>query len=288
MNWEDLRFFLAIAKAGTISGAAKDLKVDQATVSRRLASLEEELGIQLFIRLPRESRLTQIGEKILNEAKEIEAKVYSVARLSSSVKTFARSRVAISAPPILARHFFAPAIFEMTQQNPDIQLSIQSEAQFVSLSKMEADLSLRLSPPIEETDIIKKAGLMKFGLYAAPHYSNIKNASTWGFIAYSHKEPSFEHKRWLNEVIGNQRVCCEVSDLSNQYEAACTGIGVAGLPCFLADKEPRLIKLSTEQPMLTLDIWLAKHPDLRDDAQIRKIAQTMTEFLDKKGLGLNQ
>lgn len=288
MNWEDLRFFLAIAKAGTISGAAKDLKVDQATVSRRLASLEAELGIQLFIRLPRESRLTPIGEKILNEAKEIEAKVYSVARLSSSVKTSARSRVAISAPPILARHFFAPAIFEMTQQNPDIQLSIQSEAQFVSLSKMEADLSLRLSPPIEETDIIKKTGLMKFGLYAAPHYSNIKNASTWDFIAYSHKEPSFEHKRWLNEVIGNQRVCCEVSDLSNQYEAACTGIGVAGLPCFLADKEPRLIKLSTEQPMLTLDIWLAKHPDLRDDAQIRKIAQTMTEFLDKKGLGLNQ
>lgn len=288
MNWEDLRFFLAIAKAGTISGAAKDLKVDQATVSRRLASLEAVLGIQLVIRRPREARLTPIGEKILKEAKDIEAKVYSVARLSSSGKTSTRSRVAISAPPILARHFFAPALFEMTQQNPDIQLSIQSEPQFVSLSKMEADLSLRLSPPIEETDIIKKAGLMKFGLYTTPHYRNIKNPSSWDFIAYSHKEPSFAHKRWLYEVIGNRRVSCEVSDLSNQYEAACSGIGVAGLPCFLADKEPRLIKLPTEQPMLTLDIWLAKHPDLRDDPQIRKLAQTITEFLDKKGLGLNQ
>ncbi|WP_338521162.1 LysR family transcriptional regulator [Erwinia aphidicola] len=108
MNWEDLRFFLAIAKAGTISSAAKDLNVDQATVSRRLASLEADLGVQLFIRLPRESRLTPTGEKILNEAKEIEAKVFTVARLSSSVKTSAHSRVAISAPPILARHFLLP------------------------------------------------------------------------------------------------------------------------------------------------------------------------------------
>jgi DNA-binding transcriptional LysR family regulator len=288
MNWEDLRFFLAIAKAGTISGAAKELRVDQATVSRRLASLEAELGVQLFIRLPRESRLTTIGEKILHEANEIEAKVFSVARLTSTFKTSTRSRVAISAPPILARHFFAPSIYELTQQNPDIQLSIQSESQFVSLSKMEADLSLRLSPPVEETDIIKKVGLMKFGLYAAPHYRNIKNATMWEFIAYSHKEPTFEHKRWLYEVIGNRRFCCEVSDLSNQYEAACSGIGVAGLPCFLADKESRLVKLSGEYPVLTLNIWLAKHPDRRDDAQIRKLAQAITEFLEKQGLGLLQ
>lgn len=145
MNWEDLRFFLAIAKAGTISSAAKDLNVDQATVSRRLASLEADLGVQLFIRLPRESRLTPTGEKILNEAKEIEAKVFTVARLSSSVKTSAHSRVAISAPPILARHFFAPAIYQLAQRNPEIQLAIQSEPQFVSLAKMEADLSLLLA-----------------------------------------------------------------------------------------------------------------------------------------------
>lgn len=288
MNWEDLRFFLAIARAGTISGAAKGLNVDQATVSRRLASLEAGLGIQLFIRLPRESRLTPIGEKILSEAKEIEERFFAVARLSSVAKTPLRSRVAISAPPILARHFFAPAVFDMAQQNPDIQLSIQSEAQFVSLSKMEADLSLRLSPPIEESDIIRKAGLMRFGLYAATHYRNIKNPSGWEFIAYSHSKPDFEHKRWLYGVIGNRKISCEVSDLSNQFEAACSGIGVAGLPCFLADNESRLIKLPTEQSMLTLDIWLAKHPDLRDDVQIRKLSQTISEFLNNKGLGLYQ
>ncbi|WP_338507892.1 LysR family transcriptional regulator [Erwinia aphidicola] len=288
MNWEDLRFFLAIAKAGTISSAAKDLNVDQATVSRRLASLEADPGVQLFIRLPRESRLTPTGEKILNEAKEIEAKVFTVARLSSSVKTSAHSRVAISAPPILARHFFAPAIYQLAQRNPEIQLAIQSEPQFVSLAKMEADLSLRLSAPIEETDIIKKAGLMKFGLYAAPHYKNLTNPALWEFIAYTHKEPDFAHKRWLYALAGKRRVCCEVSDLSNQYEAACSGIGVAGLPCFLADKEPRLIKLPAEHPLLTLDIWLAKHPDRRDDRQIRKLATVITEFLERDGLGLHQ
>lgn len=285
MNWEDLRFFLAIVKAGTLSGAAKKLKVDQATVSRRLASLEADLGVKLVSRLPRESRLTPAGKEILNEVIEIEEKALSVMRLSSSLNKNKQARVAITAPPILARHFLIPAVYELSQRNPGIQLSIQSEPQFVSLSKFEADLSLRLSPAIEQTDIVRKVGEIKFSLYAAPHYEFINNPSLWKFIGYSHKEPDFAHKRWLYETIGNRSVSCEVTDLGNQYEAACTGIGVAGLPNFLGDHDHRLVKLTSNAPLLILNIWLAKHPDRRNDIYISKIANSIIDLLNSAGLG---
>lgn len=79
-------------------------------------------------------------------------------------------------------------------------------------------------------------------------------------LGYTERPLAFEHRGWLYETIGSRQVICEVADLSNQYGAACTGIGVAGLPCFLADNDTRLVKLPCCQPMLKLGIWLAMHP----------------------------
>jgi DNA-binding transcriptional LysR family regulator len=97
-------------------------------------------------------------------------------------------------------------------------------------------------------------------------------------IGYSDRQTDFAHKRWLYEVIGRRQVACELSDLSNQYEAACTGIGVAGLPRFIGDADDRLLRLSRDLPMLSLDIWIAMHPDRRNDAPVRKISGAVTEL----------
>jgi DNA-binding transcriptional LysR family regulator len=290
MNWEDLRVFLAVARAGSLSGAARQLGVDQATISRRLAALEEELGVRLVDRLPRASRLTSIGCEILDEVADIEEKSFAVVRRCLAFTTQDRAKLIITAPPILARHFIAPHINQLSQGYPDLQLSISSEPQFVSLSKMEADLALRLSAPIEESDIAKKIGTMKFALYAGTKYPKLDTPRAWAFIGYNERPSDFAHKRWLYEVIGERRVACELADLSNQYEAACTGIGVAGLPCFLADTDPRLTRLADDLavPMLELDIWIAKHPDRRDDPVVRAVSQTIEALVGANGLGLDQ
>lgn len=287
MNWEDLRVFLAVARAGSLSGAARHLGVDQATISRRLAALEEELGVRLVDRLPRASRLTKVGSAILTEVVEIEEKSFSVVRKCQAFTTAAKAKLSITAPPILARHFIAPHINELSNSYPDLQLSILSEPQFVSLSKMEADVALRLSAPIDDTDIAKKIGRMKFALYAASDYAQRDTPNEWAFIGYHESQSDFAHKRWLYEVVGKRRVACEVADLSNQYEAACTGIGVAGLPRFLADPQSRLARLDDPQaPMLELDIWIAKHPDRRDDPVVRAVSLAIESLLQACGLGL--
>lgn len=283
MNWEDLRVFLAIARVGTLSGAAKELKVDQATVSRRLASLEEQLAIRLVDRLPREAKITAIGEKILQVARDVESSAMKIERLSVTAK-LERSRITISAPPILAQHFFASNMFALSQYLPKTQLSILSDSHFVSLSRLEADLAVRLSPGIKDTDIIRKIGRMDFALYATKTYRYIETPEKWEFIAYTERHTDFAHKRWLYRIIDKAPIVCELAELSHQFAAACSGIGVAGLPCFLGDNDPQLVKLKTDKPMLRLDIWIAKHPDRRNDKHLQQAAAAITEVLRMRGL----
>jgi DNA-binding transcriptional LysR family regulator len=286
MNWEDLRYFQAIAEAGTLSGAARTLSVDNATVSRRLASLEETLQIRLVERLPREARLTVVGQRVLEKVVSIEAGALAIERISLVARSQEHGKVMITAPPILARHFLAPSLKEMSQRRPLVQLSIASEAQIVSLSRLDADLALRLAPPIEDTDIAHKIGRMTFGLYAAHDYPNAARPEAWEFIAYTARQADFAHRRWLYEVIGARRVACEVTDLSNQYEAACSGIGVAGLPCFIGDTDPRLQRLPMDGSGLALDVWIALHPDRRNDKLVRNTMRDITELISASKLAL--
>jgi DNA-binding transcriptional LysR family regulator len=279
MNWEDLRIFVAIASAGTLSGAARQLSVDQATISRRLATLETDLGVRLINRLPRQAQLTPVGHTVLAQALEIEERAFAIKRLCLNAHTEARTKVTISAPPILARHFLAPNLLNLSQRMPHVQVSILSEPQFSSLSRLEADLAMRLAPGVNDSEVVKKVGQMAFALYAGPSYANLNHPDRWEFIGYTENPLAFDHKTWLYETIGARRVICEVADLSNQYEAACTGIGVAGLPCFLADHDPRLVKLSSPDPLLSLGVWLALHPDRRNDLTVRETSAAIQGLL---------
>lgn len=284
MNWEDLRYFLAIGQSGTLSGAARALQVDQATVSRRLIALESNLGVRLVNRLPREAQLTAAGQQVLKQALEIEQRAYSVKRIVAGLGEHERATVSISAPPILARHLLAPHLSTLSQKLEQVKLSIFSESHFASLARLEADLAIRLAAGSTDTDIIKKIGHVDFGLYAAPTYPRSSDPSRWEFVGYTARQNDFDHKRWLYEVIGDRGVICEVSDLSNQYAAACSGIGVAGLPCFLADGDERLVRLDARETMLTLDIWLAIHPERRNDGLIRRTMVAISELVVGAGL----
>jgi DNA-binding transcriptional LysR family regulator len=198
-----------------------------------------------------------------------------------------RAKVTITAPPVLARHFFAPNIRHFTERSPTVQISIHSEPHLDSLARLEADLAVRLSPPIEDTDITRKIGRLEFYLYAARNYPNVADSANWEFIGYTDRQSDFAPKRWLYEVIGNRRVVCELTDLSNQYEAACTGIGVAGLPAFIGDADERLVRLPACHAMLTLDVWIAMHRDRRKDAHVRNTVAAITDLIVSSGLGLH-
>jgi DNA-binding transcriptional LysR family regulator len=270
-DWENIRYFLAVARIGTMSGAARSLKVDQATVSRRLAALESDIKTRLIERQPKTCKLTSIGQRVLELAQEMEEGAYAVERLLEASRSPLSGKVTLSAPPVLVANFLVKHLADFRHANPGVQLSVLCEARRVSLSRREADVVLRLTRPEELTSVVRKLGRVSFGLYASTDYPHLHNPSAWEFIAYDAGFVGVPQQEWLMSVAGKRPIACEISDINGHLVAARAGAGVAGLPDFLADTDPKLQRLPCEGEPFSRDIWMAVHQDLRGSPQVRAV-----------------
>lgn len=270
-DWENFRHFLAVARAGTLSGAARSLQVDHATVSRRLSALESELQVRLVDRLPRACRLTPLGEQLYAQAQAMESAAYAAERLARGSQHALSGKVTLSAPPVLVTHLLADALRSFRERYPALQLSVSSQTQRVSLSRREADIALRLVRPEEPSNVVRKLGQMPFALYASAEYLAAHRPDEWSFIAYDAQYAGMAQQDWLLQAAGQRHIGCELSDISNHLVAARSGAGVAGLPCFIGDKEAGLQQAEETSVPFSRDIWLVVHRDLRHSAAVRTV-----------------
>jgi DNA-binding transcriptional LysR family regulator len=268
-DWENLRHFLAVGHAGTLSGAARSLRVDHATVSRRLVALEDELQVALVERLPRACRLTPVGIQVYEQAKAMESTAFAIERHTRASQAPLSGKVTLSAPPVLATHFLATRMADFQATYPGIQLSVTADARQVSLSRREADVALRLIRPKESSNVVRRIGRMRFALYASHHYPALHDPSHWTFIAYDQQFADMPQQKWLLNIAGQRPVSCELSDISGHLIAARAGAGVAGLPCFLGDADKQLVRLDESSAPFSRDIWLVTHRDLRRSETVR-------------------
>ncbi len=271
VDWEDIRHFLAVAQSGTLSGAARNLKVDHATVSRRLAALEAALDVRLVDRLPRSCRLTTIGRQVFERAVEMEAGAHGIARLAKAAHAPLVGRVTLSAPPVLVAHLFAERLARFRAEYPDIRLSLSAQGQQVSLSRREADVAVRLVQPDEAGSVTRKVGTMAFGLYAHRSYTPLAAPERWQFIAFDQSFADMPQQSWLLGIAGDRPVACELNHISEHLIAARAGVGVAGLPCFLGERDRDLVRIDEDVPSFARDIWLVVHRDLRKTPAVRAV-----------------
>ena len=271
VDWEDIRHFLAVAQSGTLSGAARSLKVDHATVSRRLAALEAALDVRLVDRLPRSCRLTTIGRQVLERAVEMDAGAHGIARLAKAAQAPLVGRVTLSAPPVLVTHLLAERLTRFRAEHPDIRLSLSAQGQQVSLSRREADVAVRLVQPDEAGSVTRKLGSMAFGLYAHRSYAHLAAPENWQFIAFDESFADMPQQRWLLGIAGERPVACELNHISEHLIAVRAGVGVAGLPCFLGEADLELVRVGQDTPEFSRDIWLAVHHDLRKAPAVRAV-----------------
>jgi DNA-binding transcriptional LysR family regulator len=270
-DWENIRYFLAVARIGTMSGAARSLEVDHATVSRRLSALESELNTRLIERQPKACRLTSIGQRVFEVAQGMEEGAYAVERLLDASRSPLSGKVTLSAPPVLVANFLVKHLADFRRANPGIQLSVSCEARHVSLSRREADVVLRLTRPEELTSVVRKLGRMSFGLYASKDYPHLHDPSAWEFIAYDAGFVGVPQQKWLMSAAAQRPIACEIGDVNGHLVAARAGAGVAGLPDFLAATDPTLQRVTCEGEPFSRDIWMAVHQDLRSSPQIRAV-----------------
>ncbi|EPG2130444.1 LysR family transcriptional regulator [Stenotrophomonas maltophilia] len=283
-DWENMRYFMAVAREGTLSGAARTLRVDHATVSRRLGTLEAELQMQLVERLPRACRLTESGAQILELAQRMETAAFGIARHARAHQAPLDAKVTLSAPPVLATHFLARHLAGLRAAHPRIQLAVLAQPQQVSLSRREADIALRLVRPKESSNVIRRIGRMPFALYAHRDYAASVVPPDWTFIAYDESLADMPQQRWLLEVAGSRPVVCELSDISSHLAAARTGAGVAGLPCFIGDADADLVRLEHDGDAFARDIWLVVHRDLRRLKPVRVVMDYVVDIISRTSL----
>src|SRR5438105_2940218 len=247
-DWEDIRCFLAVAESGTLSAAARKLKVDHATVSRRLAALEMALDVRLVDRLPRSCRLTAIGEAVRESAMTMAAGADSIARLAKAAHAPLVGRVTLSAPPVLVAPLLAARLARFHDDYPDIRLSLSAQGEQVSLSRREADVAVRLVRPDEAGSVTRKIGTMAFGLYAHRSYAHLAAPERWQFIAFGQSFADMPQQSWLLGIAADRPVACELNHISEHLIAVRAGVGVAALPCFLGEKRHELVWIAGQRP----------------------------------------
>ncbi|MCP3736132.1 LysR family transcriptional regulator [Sphingomonas sp. RP10(2022)] len=284
IDWENVRHFLAVAEAGTLSGAARKLKVDHATVSRRLAALEATLDVRLVDRLPRACRLTIIGEAVRDRAAAMESDADGIARLAKAAHAPLVGRVALSAPPVLVAPLLARHLARFHQEFPDIRLSIAAQGEQVSLSRREADIAVRLVRPEETGSVTRKIGAMPFGVYAHRAYVHLAVPERWQFIAFDETYAEMPQQRWLLGIAASRPVVCELNYIGEHLIAARAGVGVAGLPLFLGEADPDLVRLDKGAPAFSRDIWIIVHRDLRNAVPVRAVMDFAARVIGEEPL----
>jgi DNA-binding transcriptional LysR family regulator len=281
-DWEDLRHFVVLAREGTLSAAARRLGVDHATVARRVAALEAETGLKQIDRRARSYQLTDDGKRIAATVMPMEEAAFAVGRAVQAAKPGLRGEVSISSRPALANALIAPHLFELRTRHPGIRIKLIGEKRTASLNRREADVALRLSRPQEPGLIARKIGSFGFGLYGAPSYLKATPRHAFAFIAYDDSMDDAPQQKWLRTIAAGNEIVLRTNDLENQAAVARTGLGVAVLPRFLGDPDPRLERYEAMPAPPSRDVWLLVHRDLRQAPLVRAVMEFLTDCIRTK------
>jgi DNA-binding transcriptional LysR family regulator len=284
LDWDDLRFFLALKRHGSLSAAAKHLNVAQSTVGRRLASLESSLGVRLLNRTPDGYVPTLAGQGVRAHAERLEAEALALEHAVGGRDTRMAGLVRVTCAETVADHILAAGLATLHRQYPDIMVELIPDARELSLSMREADISVRLKQPEQHDLVVRRIGTIAFGLYASRNYLEAGMpdvaAGCPGHALISQRDDIQDARQtdWLTETVSSARICLVTSSHEAAVSAAMQGGGIACLARFRADREPGLIRLPAPA-VPSASLWLVVHRDNRQTPRIRAALTHITEWV---------
>lgn len=278
MDWDNLKFFLALAETGSLSRASEKLQVDHSTVARRIDTLEQELGVRLVERLARSYRLTAEGERVRDRAKEMEAGVVDITRFAQSVDRSPYRVVRVNGPPTFISRFLAPRLLVLQAVHPGLRIELVGEARKISLSRGEADLALRLERPREKGIVARRLAIVAYGLYGSRDYVARCSEDDRTFLGYDDSLDHLPQQRWLKMLAGERVLALRANDLTTLVTAVHAGLGLAILPCIMARGRSDLVNVPTQLPPLTRELWLLFHRDVGRAPAVRAVIDRITSI----------
>ncbi len=215
IDWQDLLHFAALARTGSLSGAARALGVDHATVGRRIAALERALGLRLIDRLPRSSPLTHDGRAVAELVAGMEDRVEAIRRYARSAAARPAAAVRVSAPPSVAAHLIAANMAAFCKAHPDIALTLSGAVENAALDRGEAEIAVRMTRPEEGDLLVRQIGVMRFGLYATPQVS-AQPSEDRVFIGYDLRLGHLTQQVWLDSLLAGREIVFRAGDVFGQ------------------------------------------------------------------------
>ena len=274
MNWQDLKYALAVARGGSLSAAARMLGVNQTTVGRRLMRLEAELGVRLFDRIEGRQVPTATGEIVLRRGARIEEEMVALEATAGQADSALVGTVRVTAVQVLVAKFLMPRLPAFFGRQPGISLELVATGDNLNLARREADIAIRLNRPARGNLVVRKIGEMGFAAYVAHDGSDAPpgdGLDRLPWLVYDEALGHLPEARWLERKAPRARRVLSAGDSLSLLEAAERGLGAAVLPCFLGDASPRLRRITGDAPVATREIWLLTHRELRPVARVRRV-----------------
>lgn len=282
VDWEDLRHFAALAQCGSWSAAARLLRVEHATVARRVAALERDLKLKLVDRRGRRLTLTVAGQQMAPLVERMQRATETIDRAAVGARAELAGTVTISAPPALAAVMLVQPMVALGARHPELRIHIVGETRRASLDRREADIAVRLSRPIEGDLTVIKLGEIAFRLYASPAYLAARQPDDWKFIGYDKDMEAAEHQAALLQYMADRPFALRVSTVDIQLAAARIGGGIAMLPDFMAADDDQLVLAAPNEPPVRQGVWLLVHTEMKNAAPIRVVAQELREYVTRR------
>jgi DNA-binding transcriptional LysR family regulator len=278
MNWNDLKYFLALTREGTISGAGRTLNVKHTTVARRIEALEKSLGTRLFDKSRNGYAMTQAAENLYQQVVSMEEKVHTIDRQAANQDSALAGPLKLTIAFELANRLIIPKMETFCQRYPDIDMQLLMTKDLVDLAAMEADLAIRITPKAPDYLVGYEIMKLHHGIYASQTHLQHASKKTKVILFQS------ENKRpdWVKTYTGDPEISLRVDDVGSMAIAAVNGFGLAKLPCFIGDSQPGLVRLDFKIPPSDWGIWILNHVELRTTARVRACKEHLMAVLENQ------
>ncbi len=276
-NWQDLKFFLELSRQGRLAAAARQLRVDDATVSRHISDLERDLEVKLFNRDRSGFELTPHGERLSRFAERIEAGVRRIESEFDLTISDCTGTVRLASMEGIAAFYLGERLAEFRAQHPDVVAELNTERHLISLTRREADILLSFVPLSVKRIHTEQVGTFGLGLFCSQGYLDRKGTpqskselERHEFIDYIEELVDIHPVHWLIEVLKPAHVVFRSSSMAAQQLAAASGQGIALLPYFSARHDPRLVNVLPDLSV-TRHLYLSAHDDLFTVERVRTL-----------------
>jgi len=284
IDWNDLRYLLAVARCGSTAAAARALGVNQSTVVRRVAALEEALGLRLFNRKRDGYRPTAEGKALLEEAVGVEGAVHAFTRRAAALDSADTGSLRVTTAEGMALGLVPQLLNAFHRRHPGIQVHLVIEDRYQDLSDGQTDVALRAGPPGDETLIGRKLSDQCWAVYGSRSYVEQHGAPASPEDLNSHRLIGLEGAidgimpaRWLQSVAPRAEIACRSNSVLGLLFAVQSGFGLSPLPCHIGDPVADLVRVVDPLPALTDGFWMLTHPDLRKRPKVRAFFDFMAK-----------